>query len=80
MNGTVRRPGYYHLRKGAVVRDAVKAAQGLGGFTWWRDYSGVERPKQDGFFEVFRFTRNRRAEEQIVLQDGDRIYFGYEVY
>jgi hypothetical protein len=80
MNGTVRRPGYYFLSKGAVVRDAVEAAQGLGDFTGWRNYSGLERPKPDGSFEVVRFTQNRSAEEQIVLEDGDRLYFGHEVY
>lgn len=80
MPGTVRRPGYYYLPKGSVVRDAVEAAQGLGDFTWWRNYSGLERPRPDGSFEVIRFTRNRRAEEQIVLRDGDGLYFGHEVY
>lgn len=79
MGGTVRRPGYYHLPRGAVVRDAVDAAQGLGDFTWWRNYSGIERPRSEGSFEVIRFTRNRTAEEQILLQDGDRIYFGHVV-
>jgi len=80
MTSTVRRPGYYHLPRGAVVRDAVEAAQGLSDFTWWRSYSGIERQKTDGTLEVIRFTRNRAGEEQIVLQDGDRIYFGHEVY
>jgi hypothetical protein len=80
MGGTVRRPGYYYLPRGAVVRDAVEAAQGLYDFTWWRYYSGLERPKPDGSFEVIRFTRNRSVEELIELQEGDRLYFGHEVY
>ena len=80
MRGTVKQPGYYYLPKGSVIRDAVEAAHGLGDFTWWRNYSGLERPTPDGSFEVIRFTRNRSAEEQIVLRDGDRIYFGHEVY
>lgn len=80
MEGTVRRPGYYYLPRGAVVRDAVVAAQGLGEFTWWRIYSGLERSKPDGSFDLIRFTRNRRAEEQIELQDGDRLYCGHEAY
>lgn len=80
MANTVRRPGFYHLPRGAVVRDAVAAAKGLSEFTWWRRYSGIERQKPDGTLEVIRFTRDRAAEEQIVFQDGDRIYFGHEVY
>jgi protein involved in polysaccharide export with SLBB domain len=80
MNGTVRRPGYYYLPHGAVVRDAIEAAQGLDDFAWWRDYSGIERQKSDGSFQVIHFTRNRKAEEQILLLNGDRIYFGHETY
>ncbi len=80
MNQAVKRPGYYHLPRGAVVRDAVEAAQGLSKFTWWRLYSGIDRPKPDGTLEYIQFTRDRTGEEQIVLQDGDRIYFGQEVY
>gem|GEM_PF-2426157 len=78
--GAVNRPGYYYLPQGSFVRDAVEAADGLGQFAWWRIYSGVQRPKPNGFWEVIRFTRNRTKEEQIVLQDGDQIYFGREVY
>ncbi|MFO1452649.1 MAG: hypothetical protein U1F61_31070 [Opitutaceae bacterium] len=80
MRGAVRRPGYYYLPKGSVVRDAVEAAQGLGRLTWWQSYSGLERPKLDGSFEVISFTKNRSVEEQIELFDGDRLYFGHEVY
>jgi len=80
MPHTVRRPGYYDLPRGAVVRDAVEAAQGLSEFTWWRTYSGIERQKPVGTLDVIRFTQNRAREEQIVLQEGDRIYFGHEVY
>lgn len=74
------RPGYYYLPKGAVVRDAAEAAKGLGRLTGWGFHSGLERPKPDGSFDVIRFTRNRSIEEQIELQDGDRLYFGHEVY
>jgi protein involved in polysaccharide export with SLBB domain len=80
MNSTVQRPGFYYLPQGAIVRDAVKAAKGLSDFTWWRSYSGIERPRPDGLFNVFVFSDNRDAEELILLQDGDRIYFGHEVY
>ena len=80
MPHTVRRPGYYDLPRGAVVRDAVEAAQGLSEFTWWRTYSGIERQKPVGTLDVIRFTQNHAREEQIVLQEGDRIYFGHEVY
>lgn len=80
MTHTVRRPGFYHLPRGAVVREAVEAAQGLSDFTWWRTYSGIERIKPGGGLELIRFTRDRAREEQIVLQDGDKIYFGHEVY
>jgi protein involved in polysaccharide export with SLBB domain len=80
MDDTVKRPGYYHLPKGAVVRDAVEAAGGLGRITFWRIYSGIARPMPDGRLEVIRFTRDRAGEEQILLQDGDGIYFGHEVY
>src|SRR5262245_15201379 len=80
MPQTVSRPGYYHLPQGTVVRDAVEAAGGLSPFTWWRIYSGLQRPKPDGSWEIIVFTRNRTAEEQILLQDGDHLYFGHEAY
>jgi hypothetical protein len=47
MTGTIARPGYYHLPHGALVRDAVEAAQGLGEFTWW-SLSMIERRTPDG--------------------------------
>jgi hypothetical protein len=82
MSETVMQPGHYYLAQGAVVRDAVEAAHGIGNQAeWtWSHYSGIERPKPDGSFEVIRFTQGRSAGEQILLQDGDRIYFGHEVY
>src|SRR5262249_19599880 len=73
MPGAVQRPGHYHLSQGTVVRDGVRAAGGLGPMTWWRHYSGIQRQQQDGSWQVIRFTRNRTAEEQIPLRNGDQI-------
>jgi protein involved in polysaccharide export with SLBB domain len=79
MRGAVKRPGYYCLPAGAVVRDAVEAAQGFG-IMQWSHYSGIERQKPDGSSEIIHFTHDRKAEEQILLRNGDRIYFGHEAY
>jgi hypothetical protein len=76
--GAVNCPGYYHLPKGATVADALRAAQGLSEFVWWRVYSGIERSRRDGVFEVLEFTSG--AARRIVLRDGDRVYFGHEWY
>ncbi len=81
--GTVyeMKAGYYYLPKGATVRDAMGAAHVSRGGTYWR-FSGVERPRPDGSFEVIHFTAtsDRRADLQMVLQVGDRLYFAHEVY
>jgi hypothetical protein len=80
MEGMVNRPGRYYLPLGSVVRDAVKATEGLSGQVWWRGYSGIERQRPNGTLEVFKVFRGRKDAEEVALQSGDVIFFGHEVY
>jgi hypothetical protein len=80
MQRSVNRPGYYHLPSGAVVRDAVRAAQGVDESTGWTRYSGLIRQKPGGKLEIIRYKSDQFANEQIPLKDGDSLFFGHEVY
>ena len=72
--GNVKRPGYYHLARGAVVRDAVEVAQGLSEFVQWTE-SGIQRQRSDGTVEFIRLTRDVMVNEQIFLNDGYSLVF-----
>lgn len=76
--GSVQRPGYYFLPRGAVLRDAVDAA-GLKRIVGWRDYSGIARWKPDGSSEMIPFPSRLEA-ESMLLNDGDQIQFSHEVF
>ncbi len=80
--GDVNRPGYYYLREGAVVRDAVEAAQGLLEISSYSrvSHSSIARQTADGSYELIWFTRGRELEGQIRLNAGDQLRFDHERY
>jgi hypothetical protein len=52
------------------------AAQGINDFGKWGN-SKIERPRPDGTFKRIMLSRTRRVwQEQMTLQDGDRIRIG----
>ena len=80
---SVKRPGYYILPRGATVRGAIEAAQGLSGIVGWeRPYSGIQRRRPDGSVLTIWFTsyKHQAEEEKLLLQDGDRVRISHEVY
>ena len=81
--GEVKRPGCYYLAKGAVVRDAVESALGLTRRAWWGGESGIVRPSSHRMPELIHFMNNRAnpgEEEEMKLEEGDQVVFGYEMY
>lgn len=80
MERMVNQEGRYYLRRGSVVRDAVEAVGGINVMVGWRGYSGIERRRADSTLEVYKRFRGRESAEQIVLEDGDVVFFGHEVF
>jgi hypothetical protein len=78
----VNRPGYYYLSRGTTVHGAIDAAQGLKRIVGWqRPYSGIQRPRADGSVQTIWFTEESRADdEQMALENGDRLRISHEVY
>jgi protein involved in polysaccharide export with SLBB domain len=76
----VNRPGYYYLSRGTTVHGAIDAAQGLKNNVWWkRPYSGIQRPRPDGSVQTIWF-QHRADDEQMALENGDRLRISHEVY
>ena len=81
--GEVHRPGAYYLARGSKLGQAVEAAQGVTEFAWWTPtYSALVRQPRAGGMppRVIPFTKDRKKDEQMPLEDGDQIYFGHESY
>ena len=80
VSGQANRPGIYHLPPGAKIGDAIESAQGLQRLIWW-GYSYLVRPVYDDRAVIIRFTLSKQSlPENVPLQDGDRLFLGYEIY
>lgn len=82
VRGQANRPGIYYLARGACVHDAIQSAQGLQKLFWWGE-SNLVRVTSDGQKQVSKFSiqRSKAAEnERVILQEGDVLNLGYEVY
>lgn len=65
-------PGYYYLRQGATVRDAMAVARFSGFAQWTSPISGIRRQNADGSTSTHWFGLGSRADDELtVLQEGD---------
>jgi hypothetical protein len=78
VSGQVNRAGIYNLIDGSTLRDALNAAQGGTRIMYWPG-SRLVRMQAGSTNEVIQL-RHREQNESIVLQDGDWLSFGVEVY
>ncbi len=76
--GPVNHPGIYYFSEGALMRDALQAAQKSPDTFWWsgsyvlRDL-GTERVK------IIPFS-DKKTWLGVPLQEGDLLHLSYEVY